>query len=372
MTPEEAKRLLGGYATGSLTAEEMKALFSAALEDQALFEALAEEEALRELLADESYRADLVAALGEERSSLGVRLAAWWQRPQALAWAGGMAAVVLAAVMVYQIGRPPAVTEIAMVAKEEIAEAPAARPQPAAKPLEPLHGGAELPVPAPEEEVATAVSMSKSAEALEESPSEPAVAVVARPAEGAAVIGSVGDVTREGLAPEPKALAFLAGASEAPPEQIVRGQSIRSLAAPTPSTAAARPMAQAIAAHEADTRQPYAVERATSDGSWQAVPPNSPIGLSEQVRLTIVAPQSGILVVRDETAGAPLWSSSVEQGQTFDVPLPAPDGPGVRRLALRYPEGGAASGVGGGVAAFRVGGDASAMDTVITLQYEER
>ena len=41
MSPEEIKKLLGGYATGTLTAEEQQALFAAALEDQELFDALA-------------------------------------------------------------------------------------------------------------------------------------------------------------------------------------------------------------------------------------------------------------------------------------------------------------------------------------------
>jgi len=34
MTPDEARKLLGGYATGSLTEAERTALFEAALEDQ--------------------------------------------------------------------------------------------------------------------------------------------------------------------------------------------------------------------------------------------------------------------------------------------------------------------------------------------------
>ena len=44
MTPDLHK-LLGGYAAGTLTPEERRALFDAALADQALFDALADEEA---------------------------------------------------------------------------------------------------------------------------------------------------------------------------------------------------------------------------------------------------------------------------------------------------------------------------------------
>ncbi len=63
MKPEEAEKLLGGYAAGTLTSEERRALFAAALEDQQLYETLVREEPLRELLADPAARANLLAAL---------------------------------------------------------------------------------------------------------------------------------------------------------------------------------------------------------------------------------------------------------------------------------------------------------------------
>jgi hypothetical protein len=61
--PGEIRRLLGGYATGTLTEEERNLLFSAALEDQELFNALADEEALRELLAEPATRQVLLEEL---------------------------------------------------------------------------------------------------------------------------------------------------------------------------------------------------------------------------------------------------------------------------------------------------------------------
>ena len=45
MSPE-TERLLGGYATNTLTADERKLLYQAALEDQDLFDELAREQAL--------------------------------------------------------------------------------------------------------------------------------------------------------------------------------------------------------------------------------------------------------------------------------------------------------------------------------------
>ena len=63
MTPEDARKLLGGYATGTLTDAEREALFAAALEDQELFDALAADEPLREVLQDPAARARLLGAL---------------------------------------------------------------------------------------------------------------------------------------------------------------------------------------------------------------------------------------------------------------------------------------------------------------------
>lgn len=63
MKREEIEKLLGGYTTGTLTAEEREALFAAALEDQQLFDAMLREEPLREALEDPAARARLLAAL---------------------------------------------------------------------------------------------------------------------------------------------------------------------------------------------------------------------------------------------------------------------------------------------------------------------
>src|SRR5262245_11680547 len=60
---EEIHKLLGGYATDTLTNAERKALFEAAMEDQHLFDALAAEQPLRELLQDDQARRELLTAL---------------------------------------------------------------------------------------------------------------------------------------------------------------------------------------------------------------------------------------------------------------------------------------------------------------------
>jgi hypothetical protein len=56
MTQEEIRKLLGGYATNALSADERRVLFEAALEDQDLFNALQNEDGLKELLDDPVLR----------------------------------------------------------------------------------------------------------------------------------------------------------------------------------------------------------------------------------------------------------------------------------------------------------------------------
>jgi len=65
MSRDDIQKLLGGYATGTLTPEERRVLFEAALEDQELFDALGREEALRGVLSDPSARAQLLAAMDD-------------------------------------------------------------------------------------------------------------------------------------------------------------------------------------------------------------------------------------------------------------------------------------------------------------------
>lgn len=93
MRREEAEKLLGGHATGTLTGAERRALYEAALEHQDLFEALADEEALRELLADPAARAHLLTALAPR----GVPL---WRRPGILGVAAGLLVAGLAGLAV--------------------------------------------------------------------------------------------------------------------------------------------------------------------------------------------------------------------------------------------------------------------------------
>jgi len=80
----EARKLLGGYSAGTLTPEERKALFEAALEDSELFELLMEEQPLLELLTDPAMRAELLGALDSHEKGWFARF--WYNILSRLRW----------------------------------------------------------------------------------------------------------------------------------------------------------------------------------------------------------------------------------------------------------------------------------------------
>jgi hypothetical protein len=121
MSREEVEKLLGGYATGTLTPEERQSLFEAALEDQALFDALAAEQPLRDLLRDPAAKAEVLAALDGTPARRG--WLAWMRRPWVPVLA--MAGFAAVGVAVWQANRTHETA-----APQVIAKLPAPAPQP--------------------------------------------------------------------------------------------------------------------------------------------------------------------------------------------------------------------------------------------------
>jgi hypothetical protein len=99
---EDVRRLLGGYATGSLTEAERKQLYEAALGDPQLFEALADEHSLRELLDDPAARAEILRATESPRFSVRALLTEWLARPTGKVL-GSLLALLVVAVCVQTI-----------------------------------------------------------------------------------------------------------------------------------------------------------------------------------------------------------------------------------------------------------------------------
>lgn len=118
MTQDEIRRLLGGYASDTLTDDERRVLFKAALEDQDLFNALQNEDALKELLADPVTRGQLRAALEHRARTRKFP----WRR-----WVLGVAApaaIAIAVVLVMNRANAPKLVAIRPAAPE-VAPAPA-------------------------------------------------------------------------------------------------------------------------------------------------------------------------------------------------------------------------------------------------------
>ena len=121
MSKDEARKLIGGYATGSLTEAERRVLFEAALQDQELFDELAGEQVLKEVLEEPGARQRLLAALEPARKNR-----AWiW----ATAAATAAIAVVIGIVVLQRTPSPPP-QQLAEVLKspEPVVQLPAPPP----------------------------------------------------------------------------------------------------------------------------------------------------------------------------------------------------------------------------------------------------
>jgi hypothetical protein len=102
------EQILGGYATNTLTEEEKRQLFEAALHDQPLFDVLADEEALKALLDDPEARQRILTSLQESGNPQGTvpshrSWLKWVRQPSSLAWAGSIAAMGLALIFGWQM-----------------------------------------------------------------------------------------------------------------------------------------------------------------------------------------------------------------------------------------------------------------------------
>ncbi len=342
MKPEEIRMLLGGYATGSLTEEERKALFSAALENQEIFDALADEEALRELLADPRYRRDLAAGLADQTRPLGEKVAAWWRRPLPLVLTGGVAAVALAFVILYQReGPPPAVEVVAMRQsapepegmQEERAEAPAAKLESRTAPETPKEQEpAEASgLAAPPAEILAPPPM------IDGIPEPPALAhrdvnvQVDKPEREMATRDAEADLAQ----PEPSRMK-MAGAEPRTQAEPMRSPQTGAFGAVPGAPAFSRPAARGRGAGEA---LPYSVEIRSRDGSFVALDPEDPVGLADAVRLRLRSPRDGQLYVAEQTPAGPwrlIYSGPAVRGQWSVVPLPPPAKGGERRLKALF------------------------------------
>jgi len=145
MAEHELEKLLGGFAADTLTPEERRQLFTAAMQDQQLFDALADEQALKELLTDPAVRRRLLQSLNSTAPAPAGGSASWldwFRRPANLALAGGLATAVFAVVLgtrIYQESLKETVQSVATeAANPAMPHTPAPSPsaEPTSKPKE--------------------------------------------------------------------------------------------------------------------------------------------------------------------------------------------------------------------------------------------
>ncbi|HLK48456.1 MAG TPA: hypothetical protein VKT49_09990 [Bryobacteraceae bacterium] len=295
MSRDEIQKLLGGYATGTLTPAERDALFAAALEDQDLFDSLAREEALRELLQDPAAKARLRGAL-EPRPA-----APYWNWLRRAAWAipaVGLAAIIVVFVMQRQASRPVMIAQApALPRMGPVAPVPSPVPRSLDLRLPPLLEARREPV-AP-----VAAPPARDAEALKDqapaAPPPPAETVAVEAAQiqqgqqaaagvrlgtTAQTLGAVG-----GYVPRPDARALFFGQPNAPVFQANRVEPQQQRVAVMRSAAAA-PVTQPLGIR-------YSILRRVPNRELAATIPNEVLDPNDQMVVRFESNEAGYLSV---------------------------------------------------------------------------
>ncbi|HEY1240573.1 MAG TPA: hypothetical protein VGF16_08445 [Bryobacteraceae bacterium] len=360
MKREEIDKLLGGYATGTLTPEEREALFAAALDDQHLFDALCREEPLRELLQDPVVKARLTAGL--ERTP-----APWyrrWLRPAA--WAipvAAMAAVVVSLIVERRASQQPiTIAEVRQLRREAPTPVPSPLPQslekrelPAVGQVSDLQKDLALPAPprlAKEPPTETAAPTAAPLAATPPPPPPPAPATPppapTSAAEQVQVAGTFGLTTQQGQQGN-------AGLRVQPAGGLVGGvggqasQDARALffGAPGPvlqlNAVDTERKREARAARTQLMRAPapatmllglrYRLLRRPANGELTAVSPNEPIEGAGELILRLEANDSGYLSVFEHTPDGSwqqLSSRATQRLAPYDVAVD--EGSGTKEL----------------------------------------
>jgi len=281
---DDVRKLLGGYATGTLSEDEKKLLFDSALHDDQLFAALADEEALKELLNDPAVRADLLRATGEpSRHSFADALREWLGQPKAKA-ALTTAAVLLGIICVrtgFEAARDPGLSP----------SIPHAAPAPQMAVLRP-------PKATPSE-AAPATS------------APPPVRRQARPAPPKA---KPVELKREQPAelkePEPEVIASAAPPPPAPPPP----------ARPAPAAPAAKMAAAYAPAALTASGQPlrYEVLRLEADGVFRPASPEYEFNVDDQIRLRLTSLRAGTVTIH--SPGQTAVNAAIPENQPVEIP----------------------------------------------------
>jgi len=354
MNRQDVEKLLGGYASGTLTEEEERALFAAALEDQQLFDALAREQSLRDLLRDPAARATLLTALDERPLPWYRR----WSKPLVLAAVAALLAIVLP-VGIQQVRhrRPQPVLTAEMAAPVNPAPKtvvnqpqtpptpPAIEPTlPPAAPHKPQANFKHLPpgrlLPLPKKEPVAVAAVPEPAPPVNIAPPPKDMAVTGGELKVGTATETV-EVTAAAPAPLPQRAADTNG--------FVAG----SLAAPAPPQPQFKARSEAAVRALASSFSPltWTVLRRQPDGDFTVANP-AELQAGDTVKLRLESKNTGYVYV---TGGQALLASSpIEAGKPFET-LFESRGPGQREIEFWFsprptvwPAAAARAGAGGG------------------------
>jgi hypothetical protein len=380
MNREDVQKLLGGYATGTLTPEERQALFAAALDDQQLFDALAREQSLRDLLLDPAAKAQVMVALDAAPDNARVPWYrhGWW-RPAAVAAAmAGLAVMVV--VVTRKQGPPPEAVTVAELAQDKgpgaVGQGPGAEPgapmarrtkplvlpnrKPAAKlpelPAPPVVAAAPLPTPAKTPSIIAAsghqaaLRLSEPArfstpENLEAGAQQMPRPMLRQPGQTLGQLGLRDSAAGSGGALQSRFLAANArllfygnpvAADETGKQRAAKTTAANSMAASAGLTA--------VPAFHLGVR--CSILRKQSGGEIVEVGIETVLDASEPVKLKIVPNDRGVLRVWEPGPNGGLRtvaSGAVQPLQPFEASLPDYALPGVRQLYVQFTRDGPAA-----------------------------
>ncbi len=324
MSREEIQKLLGGYATDTLSAAERNALFAAALEDQELFDALGREQALREVLEDPASRQQLIEALAPARDPFAARAWRWLRRPAALAMAGGLAALLMVGGFLLRKTNQTKPTETLMA--DAIATQPAAPAAPL-NALKPLLSEPKLKHPEAKKSVRLPAPPPLPAQSTPQDAAQSMLSSANLPvAQAEPSAGSF--VTPPAAAPAAPRVQSPAGAGVGggrPTASTELGRLVQSAPAPARAfSAGARALGKAKAVKPPVA---YTLLLEDGDGTYAPAPQGVVLHAGDSVRLRIEPPDAGfVYLLRHEASPqAPIpWtlieSAPVAKGQTCVLP----------------------------------------------------
>jgi hypothetical protein len=309
----DVRKLLGGYATGTLTDEERRALFEAALHDQGLFDELMREDALREALAEPGAKAQLLAAL-QPRGKPVWDWRRWLLGPTGLGFAGAVAATAVLGVVLVRNSQRPAATSREMAINVQIPpiqdQASVPTPTPTVTPAAPKPAVATTPPPAGRKAIARRE---------EKDSAPPPEAKKAEPVTAAKDVAT---------SPAPQQqVAIASQAVQVPPAPMIQ-QAQQSKQALTPPGEQLQARTGAAAAPLPAPRPAinFALWRRGADQAFAPVDASTPLEPGDQVRLELSATQPGFLHVLVRAGKGGFVSPgvrtlfAVEPGRTYTYP----------------------------------------------------